>query len=548
MTENFNYKGFAHIMAEQAKDLLPSDISENAKIYIIKTIESFATMAGEALSYDSTHNLSLENQEMICQIIAEWIFHKTIDMTRAGISQKYWEIFSQKMAFAIFEITKKSFAKGMNTSDMLHLVEESVNKTFKEMLDNLLAENKISKEVYENALKESNIDRLELEHSLKKTEPQELENVTKKQRKFSLDLKGNICRFLDSIKNVISCVIDKIFNIGEFLGGLLVICFRSKQKIKFFYVLGLLTLFVFFSKEISIFVSQYNIPFSKVEIVVYITFAAVLVKTIFSSLNDDIEKELDKLEATKQNMLELTNTDRQYERLGVDILAIGVGASLLPIADPDNEEGTLLANIVALRQMLADTLGYVYPNVRTMDCAQLDDFEYSIEVRGNVVANGFVYPRRLMIGESIFVNIENESLKENSIQQCNPITQETVYWVDRDMAEILDIKGLEPAKVITKHLEKVVIKYVNKIMTTGDVYKYLEQAKKVEYVEHIVDRILERIDIEDIRKIFVKLIEKEVPIKDVVYVLERINEHSKKDTNVEHIVEQLVKDILWIKL
>lgn len=55
------------------------------------------------------------------------------------------------------------------------------------------------------------------------------------------------------------------------------------------------------------------------------------------------------LENVRQNMQDLVNPNRMYERLGVDILSLQVGSNLLVIADPD-QEGQLLAKIAALRQ------------------------------------------------------------------------------------------------------------------------------------------------------------------------------------------------------
>ena len=71
-------------------------------------------------------------------------------------------------------------------------------------------------------------------------------------------------------------------------------------------------------------------------------------------------------------MAELVNPNRMYERLGVDILSLQVGAGLIPIADPE-QEGQLLAKIAALRQKMTDELGYIIPNIRIMDSSALQD-------------------------------------------------------------------------------------------------------------------------------------------------------------------------------
>ena len=80
-------------------------------------------------------------------------------------------------------------------------------------------------------------------------------------------------------------------------------------------------------------------------------------------VNKDVEAQLGQLDAVRQNMQDLINPNRMYERLGVDVLSFQVGSNLLVIADPD-QEGQLLAKIAALRQRVTDELGYILPNIR----------------------------------------------------------------------------------------------------------------------------------------------------------------------------------------
>ena len=112
-----------------------------------------------------------------------------------------------------------------------------------------------------------------------------------------------------------------------------------------------------------------------------------------------------------------------------------------------------------------------------------------------------------------------------------------------EIAKMANITGSEPANVIKEHLKKVLIKNVDKILTTSDVHKYLEQAKKTEHVENIINNLLERFDVEDIRKIFVNLIEEEVSIHDIVYILEKINAYSRKNEEIDYISERIRIDL-----
>lgn len=496
----FDYKSFAENMSGQAKDFLPSDVSKEARSYVVKTIKDFVSLAGESLVNDKSLDLTIENQAIICQILAEWICHKSVDLARSGVPQENWDTVLQKVAFVVFEIAKQAYNRGVSQDSILAAVEQHVNKSFEEALEELLKDNKITKNVQEKALKESNIDKMAEEYHKSKKENKKVYSIT-----------------------FIKQFLFHLFKLYPF---------RSLM------ILSLFIIFKLTSKEIA-----ENFTFSTFETLVYAVLILATLKIIFLTFKDwvnaDVQNQLNQLEETRRNMEELVNPDRQFDRLGVDILSLSVGQGLIPIVDPDNEDGTLLANVVALRQYLTDTLGYIIPNIRIMDTSNLEIFEYAIYVRGDKVANGFVQPKHVMVEESALNNLNDESIKNEAIMHLNPLTNEVSYWVDKYTAKFMELNGLEPANVIKEHLKKVVIKNVDKILTTSDVYKYLEQAKKAEYVENIINNIIERLDIEDIRKIFVNLIEEEVSIHDIVYILEKINAYSREKAEIDYIVEKL---------
>ena len=83
--EGFDYKGFAASMSEQAKELVPKELEDREKEYIVKTLGNFTLLAGEALYNDQQLNLNADQAVFITQIIAEWSFHKSIDLIHSGI-------------------------------------------------------------------------------------------------------------------------------------------------------------------------------------------------------------------------------------------------------------------------------------------------------------------------------------------------------------------------------------------------------------------------------------------------------------------------------
>lgn len=156
--QGFDYKGFAQNLALQAKDLVPPDFDENQKAYVTNTLLNFSMLAGEALYNDKELGFNADQATMITQIIAEWAYHKSVDLVRSGIPQPYWDPIMQKIAFTIFEIAKQTFKQGLPQDQILQLIEHHVKKTYLESIAELKDKNLIDDNLMEKASKQSNID------------------------------------------------------------------------------------------------------------------------------------------------------------------------------------------------------------------------------------------------------------------------------------------------------------------------------------------------------------------------------------------------------
>ena len=156
--EGFDYKAFAASMAEQAKELVPADLKDREKEYVVKTLGNFTLLAGEALYNDTSLNLTPEQAVFITQVIAEWSFHKSIDLIHSGILPQYWDSIMQKIAFTIFEVAKQAVIRKIPQDQLLQAVEHHVIKVYKQSIEELEAKGVIDEEVKNRAESQSNID------------------------------------------------------------------------------------------------------------------------------------------------------------------------------------------------------------------------------------------------------------------------------------------------------------------------------------------------------------------------------------------------------
>ncbi len=270
----------------------------------------------------------------------------------------------------------------------------------------------------------------------------------------------------------------------------------------------------------------------------FTVFAIIITIAAFSVLvNQDVQAQLGQLENVKQNMQDLVNPNKMYERLGVDVLSLQVGSGLLPIADPD-QEGQLLAKIAALRQRVTDELGYIIPNIRIMDSSALDANEYLISIRGNKVATGFVYPGKLMVIADQW-DATGKPAPADTIVNIDPTYQANAYWVDPSQIDENDhLTAVDSVDVIVTHLQECVRKYVDEVMTKTDVLKLMELVKSQDptLVNDLVPAI---ISTSDLRKIFVNLIREKVSIKDIIFIFERLCDYARFSKEPDILSERI---------
>ncbi len=267
-------------------------------------------------------------------------------------------------------------------------------------------------------------------------------------------------------------------------------------------------------------------------------FAIAIVLSAFSVLvNADVQAQLGQLDAVKQNMQDLVNPNKMYERLGVDVLSLQVGSGLLIIADPD-QDGQLLAKIAALRQRVTDELGYIIPNIRIMDSSAIADNEYLISVRSNNVATGTVYPGKFMVIADQWEAL-GKKLPNNAIVGVDPTYQSQAYWLDPQFIDKKDkITAVDSVDVIVTHLQDCVRRYVDDVMTKTDVLKLMELVKSQDptLVNDLVPTI---ISTSDLRKIFVNLIREKVSIKDIIFIFERLCDYARFSKEPDILSERL---------
>ncbi|MCS6267310.1 MAG: FHIPEP family type III secretion protein [Vampirovibrio sp.] len=267
-------------------------------------------------------------------------------------------------------------------------------------------------------------------------------------------------------------------------------------------------------------------------------FAAIIGGVAFSVfLTTDVQQQLGELDQVQQNMQQMIDPNRMYERMGVDSLSLQVGGNLLQIADPE-QDGQLLGKIAGLRTRLTDELGYILPNIRIMDSNTLEAHEYMLSIRGNPVATGRVYPGKFMILASYYQAYQPEP-PETVIKDVDPTYNTEAYWLDpNDIPPELQAQAVEATDAVIAHLQEISIKYVDDIMSKMDVLKLMELMKQSDpsVIQELVPGMLTP---NDLRKVFVNLTREKVSIKDIQFIFERLSDYARFSREPDVLSERL---------
>lgn len=155
------YVDFIQNLIDQVAPLLPEDVNELQKNYLTTNMKKSATLLAESMQdTEEFKNLDFENQCFYIQVMAEWSFHKEIDLFRSGIPAKYWKVVMQKIWYAMWEVMYACVKNEAPEAVVLSLVKRFVDRTYNDAVEELKESAVIDDTVEEKAKEQSNIDKM----------------------------------------------------------------------------------------------------------------------------------------------------------------------------------------------------------------------------------------------------------------------------------------------------------------------------------------------------------------------------------------------------
>ena len=162
--DGFDYKAHAYDIVRQLKEILanpgnvPNVVSDEDKKFIIDIIQNFCVMCGEALYADPNIKFTAIEAGNIVQVVAEWTFHKSIDMVTGKVPVPNRAPILQTVALNVFNILKLACIKKLPADKINQLVEEKVKQVYAEEIEKLVKKGVLSEQQMSIALAASNLD------------------------------------------------------------------------------------------------------------------------------------------------------------------------------------------------------------------------------------------------------------------------------------------------------------------------------------------------------------------------------------------------------
>ncbi len=162
--EGFDYKAHAANIVSQLKEILaqpgsvPNILTNEDKKFIIDIIQNFCVMCGEALYGDPNIKFSPVEAANIVQVVAEWTFHKSVDMVTGKVPVPNRAPILQVIALNVFNTLKLACIKKLPTEKINPLIEEKVKQVYAEEIGKLVKKGILSEQQMSIALSASNLD------------------------------------------------------------------------------------------------------------------------------------------------------------------------------------------------------------------------------------------------------------------------------------------------------------------------------------------------------------------------------------------------------
>lgn len=254
-------------------------------------------------------------------------------------------------------------------------------------------------------------------------------------------------------------------------------------------------------------------------------------------LNKEEKEKNEELEAVQNDVEEakpsLEMAEDVSSLINVEPIEVEIGYGLIPLADEANG-GDLLQRIVSIRRQCAIDMGILVQPIRIRDNLQLNPNQYSIKIKGNVVATYDLMPTMLLC-----MNPMGGEIDIDGIRVKEPTFGLDALLINSDKAEEAELYGLtvvDPTTILVTHLLEIIKSKAHELIGRQEVKLIIDSAK--ERYSAVVDELIpDLMTLGEVQKVLQNLLREKISIKDRVTILETLADNARNTKDIELLTE-----------
>ncbi len=217
----------------------------------------------------------------------------------------------------------------------------------------------------------------------------------------------------------------------------------------------------------------------------------------------------------------------------VEALEMEIGYGLIPLAEK-SDGGDLLERISAIRKQSAIDMGILIQPIRIRDNLQLAPDEYIIKVRGNELTQGTVFYNKYLA-----MDPGSNSIDLPGIPTTEPAFGLPAVWIDEDQKDEAERNGftiVDPTTVMATHLSETIKLHSHELMGRQETKRLIDNLKETHSA--VVDELIPNMMSHgDVQKVLQNLLKEQVPIKDLLTILETLADYADTVKDPEVLTE-----------
>lgn len=244
-----------------------------------------------------------------------------------------------------------------------------------------------------------------------------------------------------------------------------------------------------------------------------------------------IDENVDALKERKKSLAVADESQTIENIMKLEVLELKLGIRLLQLVQGNSE---LLDKIKAIRKTIASELGFVIPQIRISDDANLSPNEYQLYLKRIPLVKGKVEVDKLLA----MGGLANEKLAGLKVKE--PVFNLDATWISSDLKEEALMKGftvVDAPTIISTHISEIIKKHAEDIITRQDIVDIVERLKKDFPI--VIEEAMKVTSYGALLKVCKDLLHEKIPIIDMLTIIEAVADIAEFTKAPEILLEHV---------